>query len=664
MKGPLTLAASLAVPTLALFFLSATPAPVPQKRVEGISPISVANDGGAYGVSVRLPTVVSNGGITVVYDGGSYGLSVPDAAFIAPNYVDNSKWISGNYQDGGFAPDAFYEAVSEDQYVYVLSNIYSAEFWPQETHADDSTATGTKRYPFLSFTEAVRRTGLKFIEGKRVVFMLGGGQNYQDRVPKADGGFWTDGGLYDGLAREPVNDPWDDQAVELRQYIVRSIQVGGSEAHWQSWAVRGPRKMMRIGAQPTITDFTYVRDPFDGVTPVGRTQWRYVGNTDLTYENDGAKGFYLRITRDGGNGRIVETSHPVQITGSASDSPGSVNGYLYTDHGNYYHGQGIYDRDVDQFEIVVRGAEFIPTAIVGDTGGADGIAITGFGSFDDHNRLSQPTGRNEGVNPIPTFERVGFENAQVDAIGVWFDMNHFYHSASFRGRLHFSGNTISSTSDVNYNATSILGGFSVNASQEINQFCARAVVALAVTPDAGVGDPVRPDICGQSIYGVSGNGGGGKFLIGSDHAMGDFRVWKGFTWEGGVEVRGPGSRFVMPDISHTVHIPDATIGLWARNGAQVFIDPHTIFFGYGSHATTSHLKVGRGATIQLGGAGYPARSSIVPSLNAADDGTFVYGPKWNGNFSRHLESHTADSGYLYPDGDSSAIRDSRVWWIP
>lgn len=570
--------------------------------------------------------------------------------------VGNMQWITGAQEDGGGLDAAYREAVTSETFVYVLSNVLASQPWPQETHGNDTTGDGSKRHPYLTFPRAVEATGLKFVEGKRVVFMLGGGVPYIDNV--------DDGGVWDGLARAPYLDPWDDQVEEMRQYNVRSIQVGGSESHWQSWSVRGPRKMMPYGGtQPTITDFTYERDPFDGVTAVGRTKWRYNGDTQGNFADDSLKGYYLRITRDGGAGRPeVEVTQPIQITGSYADSPGSANGYINTDHGNYYHGQGVYDRDVDRFQIVQRGAEFIPTAIFGengnpsDTGGADGITITGYGAANVHARLSTVIGHNEGRNPSSTFERVGFENANVDATGVAFETCYFYHSAAFRGRLEFINSVVESQVPTYFAIQT--RGISLTGT-EIQDNCGRAAWDSALFPDGGM-DPVHQDVCGQMLYGYARGGGGAKAYFGSDHDSCDFRVWKGFTWEGGIEVRGPGSRFVMPDVSHTVHLPNATIAIWARDGAQVYLDPHVTFFGYGTRASTAHLKVGTGATIQMSGDGYAARSATIPSVDSADIGTFVYGNGWNGNFSRHLEQ--ADGGY--PRGDFSAIRDSRVWWVP
>jgi len=620
------IAAVLAGAALPFIFGSGpTPQPPRPTRIEATEPLSVYNDG------------------------GSIGLTIDSTAIGSLNEVGNLEWISGLSEDGGGLDAAYREAVTSESFVYVLSNVLASEPWSHETHGNDYTADGTKGHPYLTFPAAVAGTGLKFIEGKRVVFMLGGGVSYGPNTP--------DGGIYDHLARAPLTDPWDEQCQQMRQYNVRSVQVGGSESHWQSWSVRGPRKMMPYGgAQPTITDFTYERDPFDGVTPVGRTKWRYNGDGTSAFANGAVKGYYLRITRDGGAGRPeVEVSQPIQITGSYADSPGSPNGYPNTDHGNYDHGSGTYDRDADKFQIVQRAAEFIPTAITGDTGGADGIMVTGFGASSTHDRLSSVTGHNEGRNPSATFERIGFENVNVDARGVSFETCYFYHSARFKGRLEFINSTIESQVPVLFAVDT--RGISANGT-EIQDNCGRAAWDSALFPDGGP-DPVHPDVCGQSIYGYA-RSGGAKAYFGSDHDSSNFRVWKGFTWESGIEVRGPGSTFTMPDVSHTVHLPNATVALWARNGAQVLIDPHTIFFGFGANASTAHLKVGNGATIQLGGPGYPARSATVPSVNAADVGTFVHGAGWSGNFSRHLEQ--ADGGY--PRGDTSAIRDARVWWVP
>jgi hypothetical protein len=372
------------------------------------------------------------------------------------------------------------------------------------------------------------------------------------------------------------------------------------------------------------------------------------------------KGYYLRITRDGGAGRPeVEVSQPLAITGSYADTPGGANGYIDTDQGNYYQGQGTYDYNVDRFTIVQRAAEFIPTAIYGengnpsDTGGADGITVTGYGAANVHARLSTVIGHNEGRNPSATFERVGFENINVDATGVSFETCHFYHSAAFRGRLEFINSVVESQTNTVFSVTT--RGISVSGT-EIQDNCGRAEWDSALFPDGGM-NPVHQDVCGPMLYGYR----GGQALFGSDHDTADFRVWKGFSWEGGIMVRGPGSRFTMPDVSYTVQLPNAAVGIWARDGAQVYIDPHATFFGFGTNATTSHLKVGTGATIQMGGAGYPARSATIPSVNASDLGTFVHGAGWSGNFSRHLEAVDA-GGYLYPRGDFSAIRDSRVWW--
>lgn len=469
--------------------------------------------------------------------------------------------------------------------VYVMGQVLASEPVVHPSLGNDSNDGLTKATPLLTIDGVRRMVGRRGIEGKRIVVHLAGG------------------GWVDGVSG--VTDPWDGQCTSMRQYPVRSIFLGGSEAHMNSWCFRGPRKM-QVLAETVINDFTAAPGN------AGRTRWAYTGAGGT---GNAWCGYYLHVFRDG-----AEVSQPIQITESDAT-------YFYTDHGAYFQGQGIYDWN-DTFKVVQRAAEFIPTANPGDTGGADSIAMQGWGAFNTHARLSSVIGFEDGRNPPFSFERLGFENLNVMAVpGVSFDCCYFYHQFSVRGGwAEFNGCTVESQVPT-YMCCETRG---IGTATESQEFGGRAVVDAHASPPAG--DPLWPSLAGPGLFGFR----GGPLMIGADYARGVFRVWKGLSWNGGIVVRGQGSAFIMPNDSHAVHIREANIGLHCRDGAMATVDPSVLFLVN----VVASLKVGIGATIALG----------------TGVGQFSEVAGWNGNFTRHLEGTAT-----HPTGDLSRIADSRIW---
>jgi len=399
----------------------------------------------------------------------------------------------------------------------------------------------------------------------------------------------------------------------MRQYSVRDVFVGGSEAYMNSVTYEGPDKMM---LHPNATGVAVVDcEAFNesNVSGKGKSRWRsYV----LPPANQ-LRGAYLRILRNAGTLAEKEVTQPIQICGNDAD-------YFYTEHGNYYWGQGTY-LNTDTYEIVQRAAEFIPTAIPGDTGGADGISVLGFGGYDMHGRLSYVPGYDEGINPRFTFTRLGFENAMVSAFGATFDCCYFYHSFGTRGGWQgFNGCTVESQSLSRLWGDTRQG---VGLSSETQEKAGYQKTLNTTSPPDG--DPLFPSIGGPMLF----FWGGGSCEIG-----GRFRVWRGFSCIGNVTVVENGIFMMPPDgSSYSTHVRDATIAITCKRGGVAYIDPPTLNLLNCSAA----LKVGIGATVALG-------SGV---------GQFSEVAGWNGNLDRRLEVN----GGGKPTGDLSAIRDATTW---
>lgn len=489
-----------------------------------------------------------------------------------------------------------------DFIIYCRSGGLASDTRPKaDEQGDDIAGLGTKASPVAGPVGVQRLVGRYLEQGARVWVRLAGGLTDEEKAAGVD--------------------PWVNPS-SMRQYPVRSLFIGGTEAYVNSVFWDGPENLVAYAVQPTIVNLE--PDPSTN----GRTRWR-ISNASAFAANE-LNGRYLQVRR---NGLLV--SFEMQITGLTLDGGVGPNGYIYTDNGNYTNGGGTFSTATDTFRCVSRAAEFIPTSrpgtVDGGVGGADGIALHGFGASNPFGRLTN------GLNPRPTFRWVGFENLNCrGARGVYFDRCAFYHSLNFMdSSLSFRGCVVDSqvTSTFRNCYVNIEDTPLATEAQEYNGYA-----TVEGGPSNALGNPIHPDVGGQGLYFFSASGSaGGLQLFG-----GQFNTRKGLSVEGGIIVHNAG-RLVMPapGSAHSVHVRNCTgVGTAAvrlRGDSVFMLEKNNLSFVN----VTNHLKLESGAAIDLG----------------TGAGQFSEAAGWNGNFCRRLEVNGAGK----PTGDNSAVRDTAIY---
>lgn len=525
------------------------------------------------------------------------------------------------YSQSGFLPydpEGGFPTAPVDTFkvVYIASGGLAEPVAPRvDEQGSDIIGDGSQLHPLASLWGVFVRYGRLMEEGYHLLIKPGGGLTAQEKL--------------DGVNR------WYGQCSSIRQYPTRGFAVMGTEAYVGSWSIEGPLLGAKIPTNLVVTNVQPVAE--GSIANNGRSRWRYNQNTGPLPQ----LGSLMRVRR---NGRLV--SFEMQVTGVVEDSPGSPNGYIYTDCGNFTNG-GVFDvQTTDVVDFITHAAEFIPTSRVGGVdsgvGGADGIGLTGYGAASPFGRLTN------GTNVRFTCTMVGFENLTIRSFhGGGFDRCFIYHDfQAFNSSFAMRGCSVNSQTptrlvDCQFNVQNGPSdvGEQVGHWPSVSEFYDEYEGDLSES-DALLLKPINTTTGGVSLYVFYVNPalGGGCIIQG-----GRFEPRHGATFVGGLIVQG-GARFVMqtpeyPVLVRNVHDSGNAAAIWVKSDSVAILGLRNVTMD----DVDNHFRVGpyNSAPIALGTEG------------AGEVGTLREVAGWNGNFSRHLEVNAGGK----PTGDYSAIRD-------